>query len=71
MAEPCLRHEVRGSHKRQRWSKLLPLTLTLSPRKSGERGFERNSRLALKNTINVPGIGLVRKARNVRRHLGV
>ena len=28
-AEPCLRHEVRGSSKRR--SKLLPLTLTLSP----------------------------------------
>ena len=28
-AEPCLRHEVRGSHKLQ--SKVLPLTLTLSP----------------------------------------
>jgi hypothetical protein len=29
MAEPCLRHEVRGSH--IRLSKRLPLTLTLSP----------------------------------------
>ncbi len=29
MAEPCLRHEVRGSHKPQR--QILPLTLTLSP----------------------------------------
>jgi hypothetical protein len=44
MAEPCLRHEVRGSNGRR--SKLPPLTLTLSPScrrhvfdmtKSGER----------------------------------
>jgi len=35
MAEPCLRHEVRGSNTRRR--KRLLLTLTLSPRKSGER----------------------------------
>ena len=35
MAEPCLRHEVRGRGLLRRM--LLPLTLTLSPRKSGER----------------------------------
>ena len=38
MAEPCLRHEVRGSEKLQRRRLLLPLTLSLSPLKSGERG---------------------------------
>ena len=31
MAEPCLRHEVRGSHTLQRQRLLLPLTLALSP----------------------------------------
>ncbi len=36
MAEPCLRHEVRGSNWLQ--GKRLPLTLTLSPRKSVGRG---------------------------------
>jgi hypothetical protein len=37
MAEPCLRHEVRGSGKLKVSALCLPLTLTLSPRKSGER----------------------------------
>jgi hypothetical protein len=36
MAKPCLRHEVRGGNKGR--SERLPLTLALSPRKSGERG---------------------------------
>jgi hypothetical protein len=36
MAEPCLRHEVRGSHRRRRRSVPLPLTLSLSPLKRGE-----------------------------------
>ena len=33
MAEPCLRHAMRGSSKLR--AKFLPLTLTLSPRKAG------------------------------------
>jgi hypothetical protein len=40
MAEPCLRHEVRGSHRTQR--ELLPLTLTLSRHAEGMLRMMKN-----------------------------
>ena len=63
MAEPCLRHEVRGSDKLKVSALCLPLTLTLSPRKSGEREIGRSPATPHVETTDQrfsPGVQVVR-----------
>src|SRR5581483_7155358 len=59
---------VRGGPKDGR-SFVLPLTLTLSPLRSGEREHGRCRQSAVQHTVDVTGVGLVRQACDVGGHL--